>query len=132
MKRKDTSELKKILGSFMNIEAVLAAAAVNSAGELLESKVSKGVNTKAFLINYDLLSIAKEKGGKLKKGNLNEVILNFENAKLIIKKVNAGVTFLALIKAEVNLQLAEMEIERAAREIKKLFRGDESKEEKKR
>ncbi|MBU4338146.1 roadblock/LC7 domain-containing protein [Patescibacteria group bacterium] len=120
MTRKGNSELEKILRSFMNIEAVLAAVVVNSEGVLLESNVSKGVNTKVLISNYDLLSIAKEKGEKLKKGNLNEIILSFENAKLIIKKVNADAVLLALIGKEANLQLIELEIKRAAREIKKV------------
>lgn len=120
MKRKDTSELKKILRSFMNIEAVLAAVVVNSKGVFLESQAPKGISAKALLNHCDLLSIVESKGKKLKKGNLNEIILSFENAKLIIKKINADAVLLALIGKEANLQLIELEIKRAAREIKKV------------
>lgn len=115
-KRQTNNELKKILESFMNIERTLAAAIVNNAGLLLESKVSKGINTKEFLSHYDLLDIA-EKKGKLKKGNLDGITIKFEQAALIIKKANADVMLLAMIDGDANLGLIELEVERAVRKI---------------
>jgi len=100
----------------MNIEGTLAAAIVDSKGLILESKVSKGINTKNFLNHYDLLDIA-EKKGKLKKGDIDGITIKFEQAALEIKKVNADIMLLAMIGGNANLGLVELEIERAVRKI---------------
>src|SRR3972149_5531145 len=114
--------LVEILKSLRKVGDIQGSAAISRDGLVIAADLSKDVDEETFAAMSAAMQGAAETAvSELKKGRLNEIIIDSERAKLISVGAGELAILVCLTKREINLGLARLEINRTAKKITSLL-----------
>ena len=115
-------KLVELLKELRKVGEMQGSAVVSRDGLIIAADLSKDVDEETFAAMSAAMQGAAETAvSELKKGRLNEIIIDSERAKLISLGAGELAILVCLTKREINLGLARLEINRTAKKITSLL-----------
>ena len=111
-------QLTEILQSLKKIGDIQGSSAISRDGLTIASDLSKDTDEETFAAMSAAMQGAAETAvSELKQGNLNQIIVDAQNGKIITISAGEKAILVILAKPDINLGLALLEIGRVSRKI---------------
>lgn len=118
-----SEELQLIVNNLVNNSSdILGAAVISMDGLLIVSSISGDVDgNRVAAVSAGLISLASRSANQLNQGDLKQTLVQAENGNIIAIQASSKASFVALMPTNINLGMAFMECQDAAREIKNIL-----------
>src|SRR3990172_2112322 len=115
-------KLVELLKELRKVGEMQGSAVVSRDGLIIAADLSKDVDEETFAAMSAAMQGAAETAvSELKKGRLNEIIIDSERKKLISVGAGELAILVCLTKREINICLSSLEIKRTAKKITSLL-----------
>jgi predicted regulator of Ras-like GTPase activity (Roadblock/LC7/MglB family) len=115
-------KLKRILNDFETLRDVIGSAVVRRDGLMILSALPESVNSKAVAaMAAAIVGTGETASRELSIGNLNQVLVESGNGKLISLGAGDEAIFTALVKPKANMGLILMNMEKYSKNITQII-----------
>ena len=115
-------DLKKILDNFESAGQIIGSAVVRRDGLMILSSLPEAVNSKAVAaMAAAIVGTGETASRELNIGELNQVVVESGSGKLISVGAGGDAIFTALVKANANMGLILMNMERSSKNISRII-----------
>ena len=118
-------KLTEILQSLRKIGDIQGSSVISRDGLTIASDLSKDVDEETFAAMSAAMQGAAETAvSELKQGNLNQIIIDAQNGKMITISAGEKAILVILAKPDINLGLVLLEIGKSSGKISKIIEGE--------